>query len=51
MDFVGRGVVSADVLVVNTTKHSDYMYVHRIPSTWLELEALVRGWRDIRAFH
>ena len=23
-DFISRGVVSADVLVVNTTKHSNY---------------------------
>ena len=39
-DYFSRGVVSMDVLVVNTTKHSDYMHVHRIPGTWLELEAL-----------
>ena len=27
------------------------MHVHGIPSMWTELEALVRGWKDIRAFH
>ena len=27
------------------------MHVHRIPGTWKELEALVRGWSDIRALH
>ena len=32
-DFIDRDVVSTDVLVVNTTKHSDYMHVHRIPGT------------------
>ena len=40
-DFIIRGVVSADVLVIMTTKHSNYMHVHRIPRRWIELEALV----------
>ena len=41
VDFFGRGIVSADVLVVNVTKHSDYMNVHRIPGKGKELETLV----------
>lgn len=50
-NFFGKGIVSVDVLVVNTTKHSDYMQVHKTPGRWKELEALVRGWKDIQVFH